>query len=435
VSSGVLLRGGTVLDATGSRRADVAVLDGLIVAVDGRIEPRRGWDELDCGGCLVTPGLVDLQAHLREPGTVGAETIDSGTRAAALGGVTAVVCMPNTNPTVDHPELVRWVRERGRLAGWCEVAPAAAITVDRRGERLTDMAGLWEAGVRVFTDDGTAVMDAALMRAAFEKTRTLRGAVLGQHAEDAALVDGGHLHEGDVSAMLGIRGRPAVAEEVIVARDLLLARETGARYHVLHVSAAGTVAMISAARSQGVRVTAEVTPQHLVLTDEALLSHGSLCKMNPPLRSEGHRAALRHGLAGGVIDAIATDHAPHPDEHKLVSIEQAAPGMRGLETMCAIVLTHLVTPGLLTLEAAIGAMSWRPAAIAGLDRHGGPVSPGRPANLAVIDRSESWTVDPEALGLASANNPFVGARLRGRVRHTLFEGRPVVVDSAAVTPG
>jgi dihydroorotase len=421
----LLLRGGIVLDEQGRRRADVMVDSSTIVAVEPGIAPRQGATVLDCGGCIVAPGLVDLQVHLREPGGEAAETIDTGSQAAALGGFTAVVSMANTNPTIDSVELVRFVQSQAAAAGWCDVFPAAAISLGRKGEQLVDFTALHAAGVRLFTDDGDALMDSALMRAAFEATLALPGAYIGQHAEDCNLVRGGHIHEGDVSRLLRVQGRPAEAEEVVVARDLALARLTGARYHVLHVSTAEAVALIGAAKAAGVRVTTEVTPQHLVLTDEALTGGDALFKMNPPLRPQRHQDALRAGLRSGVIDAIATDHAPHPHERKAVSIPDASPGMTGLETALAAVLTNDVLP----LDDAVAAMSWKPARIHGMDGHGGPIAPGARANLCVIDPDATWTVDVTRLGSRSHNNPFRATTLHGQVRHTIRAGRPVVIDA------
>ena len=426
----LLVQGGTLVDGRGRRRSDVLIRDGMVIGVAPDILPPGGAEVVDAGGCVVTPGFVDLQVHLREPGGEGAETIESGSRAAALGGVTAMICMPNTSPTIDDPELVLHLRSRAIEVGCCDVAPSAAITVGRSGEHLVDFEGLWAAGVSLFTDDGCAVMDADLMRRAFEGVRRLPGAYLGQHAEDASMVEGGHLHEGEVSAQLGIKGRPAAAEEVIVARDLALARSTGGRYHVLHTSSAGTVGLITRAKSFGVRVTAEVTPQHLVLTDEALLDGDSLFKMNPPLRSAAHRERLRRGLRDGTIDAIATDHAPHLAHAKRGSIEDAAPGMTGLETTYAALNTHLVMPGILGEDRLLAAMSWSPARIGGLDRmgHGGPIAPGRPANLTVVDPTTQWKVSRDRIASLSANNPFRATTLTGRVRHTLLRGTPIVSD-------
>lgn len=426
MNDAVLLRGGEVIDAIGRRRADVAIGDGHIVAVGPALEPVGGVEVLDVAGCVVVPGLVDLQVHLREPGSGHVDSIATCSDAAAQGGVTAMVAMPNTDPCIDTPELVRWVGDRAREHGRCDVMAAAAISVGRRGDAPTDVVALHEAGARLFTDDGTAMMDSQLLRLVMEAAATLPGAYVGQHAEDEALVAGGHLHEGALSAALGLRGRPAEAEEIVVARDLVLARRTGCRYHVLHASTAATVDLVDAARAQGVQVSAEVTPQHLAFTDEALAGGDARFKMHPPLRPAPEREALRRALTTGRIDTVATDHAPHPDHRKALPLAEAAPGMTGLETSFAAVHTELVASGRWTLEQLVAAMSWVPARISGLDRwgHGGPVVVGAAANLAVIDPFERWVVDPAALASRSTNNPFVGRELVGRVVHTFLRGRP-----------
>jgi dihydroorotase len=423
------LRGGTVIDQRGPRRADVLVEGGRVVDVAAAVDD-SGAEVLDCSDCWVVPGLVDLHVHLREPGGEEAETVETGSRAAALGGFTAVVAMPNTDPATDRVEIVERVREAGRRAGLCDVAPAAAITVGRAGRRLVDFAALHAAGVRLFTDDGNEVADAAVMRAAFEATATLPGAVLGQHSECQALVEGGHLHEGLVSARLGLAGRPAVAEEITVSRDLALLRTTGGRLHVLHASCARTVALVATARAEGLAVTMEVTPQHLTLSDEACASGDATFKVNPPLRPRSDVDALRRGVADGVVDAIATDHAPHPPGAKAAPFAQAPPGMLGLETAVGVVLTDLVAPGLLDPARALALLSWRPAAIAGLVDHGRPVAPGEPANLTVIDPRRSWTVEGARLASRARNTPFAGRRLVGRVRHTVLAGEVVVAAEA-----
>ena len=424
MSQSTVLRGGDVLDQLGVRRVDVRIVGDRIVEVAESIESTPGDETIDARGCVITPGLVDLQAHLREPGDGHVDTIESATAAAAQGGITAVVSMPNTTPCIDNPEMVRYVHERARAAGHCDVMSSAAMSVGRAGDRPTDIEALHEAGARLFTDDGTAVMDSAVVRQVMERVAALPGAYVGQHAEDESLIDGGHINEGAVSTALGVRGRPAAAEAIVVDRDLRLAELTGARYHVLHASCAATLDIVAAARARGVDVTVEVTPQHLALTEEAVSGGDALFKMNPPLRTAADRDALRTALADGTIEAIATDHAPHPDHRKDVPLVTAAPGMTGLETSLAAAITELVEPGLATLDTVIAAMSWRPARIAGLDRwgHGGPIIPTAPANLAVIDPSETWTVHTAELASRSSNNPFRGRTLRGRVRHTFLRG-------------
>ncbi|HWS48123.1 MAG TPA: dihydroorotase, partial [Acidimicrobiia bacterium] len=390
----MLIRGGRVVDATGDRAADVRVVDGRITEVARSLTPAEGALVLDAEGCVVAPGLVDLQVHFREPGREDSETIETGARAAALGGCTAVVCMPNTEPPLDDAAVVQSVIARAGAVGLCDVRPAGCITKGRRGEELAPLGELHDAGVRVFTDDGDCVADPVVMRHAFEYASALAGAVIAQHAEDPALVRGGHMHEGAWSSRLGIPGRPASAESSIVARDLELARLTGGRYHVLHLSCAQSAALVRAAKADGIAVTAECTPQHLVLTDEACASFDPVFKMNPPLREQADVDALRAALVDGTIDAIATDHAPHAPETKDVPFEEAPPGMLGVQTALAVVLTTLVEPGVLTLAQALAALSWQPARVAGLDAdgHGGPIAPGRPAHLCVIDPAEQWVV-------------------------------------------
>lgn len=422
----VALRGADVLDQRGRRRADVVVADGMIVAVgaDAAKDAPAGTTVLDARGCVVAPGLVDLHAHLREPGGEEAETVETGARAAALGGFTAVVAMPNTDPPVDSAAVARDVLALGRAAA-VEVAVAGAITMGRRGERLAPMAELAELGVRLFTDDGAGVQDGALMRRALDYARGL-GVTLAQHCEDAALAAGGAMHEGKWSSLLGVPGTPAVAEEAMVARDIALVRATGSRLHFLHLSTAGSVELVRRAKAEGLPLSAEATPHHLALTDEACAGYDPVFRVNPPLRSASDVDALRAGLADGTVDAIATDHAPHPAEAKEAPFDAAPPGMVGLETALAVALS--VTD----LERAVAAMSWRPAAIAGLaPRHGGPLVPGAAANLCVIDPQATWTVDAARLASRSRNTPFAGWTLAGRVRHTVVDGELVVVDEEA----
>jgi dihydroorotase len=431
-SQAIVLRGGHVLDATGERTADVLVRDGVIADVGPGLT-HAGALVLDAEGCVVAPGLVDLQVHFREPGREDSETIETGSRAAALGGCTAVVCMPNTDPPLDDAAVVQSVLERARAVGLCDVRPAGCITRGRAGAELAPLGELYDLGVRVFTDDGDCVADAQVMRRAFEYASALPGAVIAQHAEDPALVRGGHMHEGAWSARLGIGGRPSEAESTIVARDIELARRTGGRYHVLHLSCAASAALVRAAKADGVRVSAECTPQHLALTDEACASFDPSFKMNPPLREQADVDALRVAVRDGTIDAIATDHAPHAPDTKDVPFEEAPPGMLGVETALAVVLTTLVEPGELTLAQALAALSWQPARIAGLDAdgHGGPIAPGRPAHLCVIDPARQWVVEGRNLASRSRNTPWEGHKLTGKVRHTMMAGVPTVRDGEA----
>jgi dihydroorotase len=428
-----LITGGRVVDATGERGADIRVVDGVITDVGSGLTPSKGDTVLDAEGCVVAPGFVDLQVHFREPGREEAETVESGARAAALGGCTAVICMPNTEPPLDDAAVVEAVLERGRRSA-CDVRVAGCITRGRAGRELAPMGELYELGVRVFTDDGDCVADARVMRRAFEYASALPGAVIAQHAEDPALVAGGHMHEGAWSSKLGIPGRPAEAESSIVARDLALAKLTGGRYHVLHLSAGASAELVRAAKAEGVRVTAECTPQHLVLTDATCETYDPVFKMNPPLREQLDVDALRAALADGTIDAIATDHAPHTPETKDVPFEEAPPGMLGVETAFAVVHTTLVQTGVLTLAQVLAAMSWQPAQISGLaaEGHGGPIEAGRAANMCVIDPVQRWTVDAQRLASRSRNSPWAGWELTGKVRHTILRGIPTVRDGELV---
>ncbi len=423
----VALRGGTVLDAEGSRKADVLVSDGSIVAVGDITDLlSRRVVVLDASGCVVAPGLVDLHTHMREPGYEDAETVQSAARAAALGGYSAVVAMPNTEPPADNASIVSHVRALGERS-CVDVYPAGTITLGRAGRALAPMAEMAALGVRIFTDDGSGVQDARLMRRAMEYARAL-GVTVAEHCEDSAMSAGGHMHEGEWSSRLGIAGQPAEAEELMVMRDLALARMTGARLHLLHLSTAGSLAMVSAARRGGLDVTAEVAPHHFTLTDADVASYDPVFKVHPPLRSATDVAAVKSAVADGTVDAIATDHAPHARHAKEAPFDVAPPGMLGLETALGLALSELGLP----VGAVLALMSWQPAAIAGIgSTHGGPLKAGRPANLCVIDTEETWVVEPDRTASLSRNNPYKGRRLTGRVRHTVTRGEPVVVGGEA----
>jgi dihydroorotase len=421
-----IITGGTVIDATGEQRADVLVYDGLVREVAEGIDVPLGATVLDAGGCVVAPGLVDLHTHLREPGREEAETVETGTRAAALGGYTAVVAMPNTDPPLDTAAAVRQVLELGRSAS-AQVAVAGAITVGRAGERLAPMAELAELGVHLFTDDGAGVQSAGLMRKALEYARGI-GVTLAQHCEDGSLACDGAMHEGAWSSRLGLPGMPAAAEEVMVARDIALSRLTGAPVHFLHLSTAASIDLVRRAKADGLAITAEAAPHHFTLTDAETAGYDPVFKVNPPLRPQSDVDAVRAGLGDGAIDAIATDHAPHTPETKDLPFDQAPPGMLGLETALALAITELDLP----LARILALLSWQPAAIAGLaDDHGGPIVSGAVANLCVIDPAESWTVDATALASRSQNTPYAGRTLRGRVRHTVLRGTPTVFEYEA----
>lgn len=419
----IVIKGGRVVDATGSREADVVVADGAIAAVGPDLQADR---TLDAGGCIVAPGLVDVHTHLREPGKEEAETVETGARGAALGGYTAIVAMPNTTPAIDSAAVVQQVLDLGRSAP-CDVRTSGAITVGRAGEQLAPMAEMAALGVTLFTDDGAGVQDNMLMRRAMEYARGL-GVTLAQHCEDDALCGGGHMHEGEWSARLGIPGQPSEAEELMVMRDIALARLTGCTIHFQHMSTRRSVQMIREAIAAGLPVTAEATTHHLTLTDASCAGYDPVFKVNPPLRTADDVAAVREGLADGTIAMIATDHAPHTAETKELPFDQAPPGMLGLETALALALTDLELP----IEAVLAALSWNPAKMAGLDdRHGLPVAEGNPANLCVIDPEATWTVRGDAMASRSHNTPYEGRELTGRVRHTLLEGEPVVIGGEA----
>jgi dihydroorotase len=417
----VVLKGGEIVDETGRRRADVLVGDdGLIAAVGDDLDGDR---TLDCGGCVVSPGLVDLHTHLRQPGREEAETIETGSRAAALGGYTAVVAMPNTEPAIDSPGVVREILELGEKA-LCEVRPAAAITIGRQGEQLVPMAELAALGVRLFTDDGSGVQSSLLMRRALEYASAL-GVTLAQHCEDSGLSHGAHMHEGEWSSRLGIPGMPAEAEELMVHRDIVLGRLTGAPVHFLHLSTAGSVELVRAAKAKGLRVTAEAAPHHFTLTHAEVASYDPVFKVNPPLRTEADVDAVRAGLADGTIDAIATDHAPHAQELKEAPFDEAPCGMLGLETALSLALTQLGLP----IERVLALLSWQPARIAGIET--GAVEAGRTASLCVVDPTLQWTVDPQRLASRSRNTPYAGREMTGKVRHTIYKGEAVVIDGEA----
>jgi dihydroorotase len=422
----LVIRGGTLLDQSGTRPGDVVVDGGMIVAVGDGLSAAR---ELDASGCMVSPGFVDLHVHLREPGREEAETIETGSRAAALGGFTAVVAMPNTDPAQDSVSVVEFVRRQGVAAGLCEVIPAGCITVGRAGRQLAPLGELAAAGVTIFTDDGNGVQDPLLMRRALEYSLGL-GITLAQHCEVERLTEGAVMHEGACCSRLGLPGWPSIAEELMVHRDIELVRLTGAPMHLLHLSTAGSVELVRAAKRDGLPITAEATPHHFSLTDEQLEGYDPIYKVNPPLRTVDDIAALRQGLADGTIDAIATDHAPHPPDTKEMPLDQAPPGMLGLETALGVSLASLCGPeSSMSLVDVVGALSWRPAAIAGVaDRHGRPIAVGEPANLTVFDPALEWTVQPATLASRSRNTPYAGRPLVGKVRHTLYEGHVVVAD-------
>lgn len=427
----ILLRGGRLIDPRSDvdRILDVRIDEGAIVEV-GEGLADHGAQVVDCSGAVVAPGFVDLHVHFREPGGEESETIESGSSAAAMGGYTAVCPMPNTDPPADSASVVEYVWRRGREVGLVDVFPIGSVTAGRAGMRLAEMRDMHSsaAEVRMFSDDGDPVPTAALVRRALEYVKAFDGVIV-EHAEDPSL-RGGHMHEGAISALLGLRGIPAEAEEVCVLRDLVLAKMSGARLHIAHVSSAGAVEAIRRAKADGVRVTCEVTPHHIALTDDAVREFDASFKVAPPLRSSEHLEALKAGVADGTIDAIATDHAPHAPHAKDVEFEYAPCGMTGLETALGVVLSELVEPGVCGLMRAVELLSTSPARILGTDEHGGPLHAGAPANIVVFDPDAVWTVDPSVLVSRSRNTPFAGRKLRGRVVHTLLRGRFTVHEGA-----
>ena len=419
-----VIKGGTVVNRDGLAVADVRVKDGVIAEVGESLD---ATDMLDAGGCFVSSGFVDLHTHLREPGREESETIETGSRAAAIGGYTAVVAMPNTDPAQDSVMVVEFVRSQGEKAALVEVIPSGCITVGRQGTALAPFESLAGAGVRLFTDDGNGVQDPLLMRRALEYARDL-GIVLAQHCEVSRLTEGAVMHEGSCCSHMGVPGWPAIAEELMLHRDIELVRLTGTPMHFLHLSTAGSVELVRRAKSDGLPVTAEVTPHHLSLTDELLTGYDPLYKVNPPLRTMDDIAALKAGIADGTIDAVATDHAPHAPHTKEMPLDQAPPGMLGLETALGVVNTAVdVSP-----QRIAELFSWNPARIAGVDkRHGRPVAVGEPANIAVWNLNEVWSVSRDNLASKSRNTPFHGMELRGRNKHTVFNGNIVVREGKA----
>jgi len=420
-----LLKGVSIV---GGEPTDVLVRDGVVAEVGGGLSA-AGADVLDADGLVALPGLVDLHTHLREPGREDAETVETGSRAAALGGFTAVCAMANTDPVADTAGVVEQVWRLGREAGLVDVQPVGAVTVGIRGEQLAELGAMATSAAQVtmFSDDGNCVWDARLMRRALEYVKAFDG-VIAQHAEEPRLTAGAQMHEGEVSGRLGLAGWPAVAEEAIIARDVLLAEHVGSRLHICHVSTAGSVEILRQAKARGTRVTAEVCPHHLLLTDERAASYDPVFKVNPPLRTASDVDALRAALADGIVDVVATDHAPHAVEDKECEWGYARPGMLGLQTALSIVLEVLGQDWNLIAER----MSRTPARIAGLRDHGRDPGPGTPANLTLVDPAARWTVDPSELASRSRNTPYAGMTLPGRVVATFLRGVPTVLDGKAL---
>ncbi len=417
------IRGGRVFTANGIKRLDVLVKDGKIAALEKEIPAKK---ELSAIGCIVSPGFVDMHTHLRQPGSEEAETIESGTKAAALGGYTAVLAMPNTSPAIDSPSVVREIAELAKTAS-CEVYCSGAITLERKGEMLAPLAEMADLGVRIFTDDGTGVQDDGLMRRALEYASDL-GVCLAQHCEVKALALDGQMNEGEWSARLGLKGIPAEAEELMVSRDIALSKLTGCAVHFQHLSTSGSVDLVKRARASGIEVTCEAAPHHFCLTEDYLAEYDAVYKVNPPLRTSQDVNSIKQGLNEGVIDAIATDHAPHPDHLKELPFDLAPPGMLGLETALALTLSRLnASP-----EAAINLLSVNPAFISKMNSHGQPLGAGAPANICVFDPSHKWQVDKFKSPSRSSNNPYHGWQLEGKVLHTILDGKTIVENAELV---
>lgn len=434
----LFIRGGCLLDPAAGIHAAGSVLtqDGAVSWIGtGESGPVPGGaDVLDAGGLLVCPGFVDVHCHLREPGQECKETIRTGTRAAARGGFTTVCCMPNTDPPLDSPAAIERVRRIAAAEAAVRVLPIGCVTRGRRGRELAELAALAAAGAVAFSDDGDHVADDGIMRRALERAAAL-GLPVMDHCQDLSLSRAGLVNEGAVSARLGVPGMPAAAEEAAVERDLAVARAASAPVHIAHVSTAGSVALIRQARAAGVAVTAEVTPHHLTLTDDEVLSCGALAKVNPPLRTRGDVDALVRGLADGTIDAIATDHAPHADEEKRLGLARAPFGISGLETALGSVMSP-VHDGVLPLARAIAALTSAPARVLG-GRHGGlgRLAVGGPADIAIVDPVREWTVDTGRFASRGRNTPLAGRRLRGRVVATIAAGRLVHREESVCLKG
>jgi dihydroorotase len=427
-----LLKGGRVVDpASGvDRTLDVRIGDGKIVEVGENLSDAT---VIDCAGAVVAPGFVDLHVHFREPGGEDSETIESGSRAAAAGGYTAVCPMPNTDPAQDNAATVEYVWRRGKEVGLVDVHPIGAITLGRAGKKLAPMREMRfsAARTRLFSDDGDPVPTASMVRRAFEYAKAFDGVIV-EHAEDPSLRDG-QMHEGEVSALLGLRGLPAESEEICVLRDIVMGRLAGGRLHVAHLSTKGAAEAVRAAKREGLRVTCEVTPHHIALTDDAVRTFDANFKVAPPLRSQEHVDALKAAIADGTVDAIATDHAPHAPHKKDAEFEYAPCGMVGLETALGVVLAELVEPGVCSLLRAVELMSTGPAKILGTPEHGRSIVAGSPANLVVFDPEATWTVESGALSSRSRNTPFAGRKLKGRVLHTILRGAFTVKDGAVTS--
>ncbi|MCA9736932.1 MAG: dihydroorotase [Gemmatimonadetes bacterium] len=417
----LLLRGGRVIDPSARLDAvlDVLLADGRVAALGEALEAPETALVQELGGKVVTPGLIDVHVHLREPGGEHKETLASGLAAAAAGGFTAVCAMPNTDPPLDDASSIRFVLERGARVRGARVYPVGALSRGRQGERLTDVGELVDAGAVGITDDGDPIMDSGLMRLALEYALTF-GIPVADHAEDLGLARGGHMNDGAVATRLGLKGKPGASEEAHIYRDLLVAELTGGHIHLQHVSTALGVEAIREAKARGVHVTAEATPHHLLLTDEAVGLYDTNAKMNPPLRSAEDVAAVRRGLQDGTLDTLATDHAPHHRDEKDRTFDEAPFGIVGLETAVGLMLTHIVAEGVLDLPTLVERMSTQPARAFRLP--GGTLDVGAPADVTVLDLEREWVVEPRTFRSRSRNTPFGGWSLKGRAVATIVGG-------------
>ena len=424
MSEALWLHGGRVIDPSQGVDAtiDVLIVDGLVVTLGGDLRPPEKARTVDCSGLIITPGLIDVHVHMREPGEEHKETIATGAAAAAAGGFTGVCAMPNTNPPVDDPAAVGFVAAQGRRAGAARVYPVGCISVGRAGERLALVGEMVDAGAVAITDDGSPVMDSGLMRLALEYSQSF-GIPVADHPEDLGLSASGQMNEGLISGRLGLSGKPNAAEDIHIVRDLLLAELTGGHIHLQHVSTRFGVESIRQAKARGVRVTAEASPHHLVLTHEAVKGYLTDAKMNPPLRTSEDKEAVRDGLADGTLDTIATDHAPHHYDEKETAFADAPNGIVGLETAVGVILTKVVAEGVIDLQTMVERMSCQPARAFGLP--GGSLAEGSPGDVTVFDPNVKWTVDPEDFVSKSRNSPFIGWELTGRPCYTIVGGRIV----------
>ena len=405
----------------GESTVNVLIKDGQIASVGEDVDTSKADEVLDGQGWVLLPGLVDMHVHLREPGREDTETIATGSDAAAKGGFTAVFTMANTRPVIDQPFLAEAVWNKGQSYGKCDVYPVGSITQGLEGKQLTEMGLMSKSHVRMFSDDGKCVNDPQIMRRAIEYAKAY-DVLLAQHAEDHRLTEDASAHEGQMAAKLGLRGWPRVAEESIVARDMIMSRDYGGRLHVCHASTEGTVQLLRLAKQHSSKITAEVTPHHLLLTDEKLETFNGNFRVNPPLREHRDTIALRDALLNGIIDVVATDHAPHGSEEKCVEFEHAKPGMLGLETSLAIIARVFVEAGLADWRFVAKVMSERPAEILRLEDQGRPITAGEPANLTLVDPNSPWTVEPEELASKASNTPYEGMQFNAQVKMTMLRG-------------